>query len=406
MKDKIVVIIIAFFLGISSVLAIDLDINSENAILYNLDESTILYEKNSDEQISIASMTKIMTAIVALENISNLDEQVTIVSKDFQGLAEVGASTAGFQIGERLTYRDLLYGLLLPSGAEAAQALTRTIAGGKDNFVKLMNEKAQELNLQTTHFANETGLDELDHYSSVKDVATLLKYAWQNEDFKEIFTTSSYKTSDGLVEFKSTVESFDEKYHLKVDYILGGKTGTTKKAGRCLASIAKSNKTTYLLVTAKAPMTSTPYNMFDAKKIYEYFIDNYQNQDLVKENDLLVSLKTLYGKQDKKDFYAKETISKYLPNDYDANLVKLEYEGTEILTTKIPAGEKVGTVKVFYDEEEVTSLDITLDEKIEFSMLEFMNVHKIKIIGIILLIIILLFLIKRKNRKKRRRRRK
>ncbi|MDE6477058.1 MAG: hypothetical protein K2L48_02580, partial [Mycoplasmoidaceae bacterium] len=189
-------IVVATFFGTVIVNAVEFDLNSKNAILYNLDENEILYEKDSKEKIAIASMTKIMTAIVAIENTDNLDETVILTWTDFSGLVEANASVAGFRFGQKVTYRDLLYGLLLPSGADAAQALTRAIAGGRSNFVQMMNEKAKELNLENTYFMNEIGLDEEGHYSTVEEVAKLFQYALKNETFKEIVTTPSYTISD------------------------------------------------------------------------------------------------------------------------------------------------------------------------------------------------------------------
>ena len=178
---RVVLVILTLYLGVSNVKAVDFNIHSKNAILYNLDENTILYEKASQEKVSIASMTKIMTAIVAMEHINDLDEKITLTNEDFYGLEEANASVAGFEVGQRVTYRDLLYGLLLPSGADAAQALTRNVAGGRVNFINLMNEKAMDLGLKNTHFVNETGLDEEEHYSTVEEVAIIFQYALRNE---------------------------------------------------------------------------------------------------------------------------------------------------------------------------------------------------------------------------------
>ena len=133
---KVLSFLLVFILFIAKTSALELDISSKNAILYNLDNGEILYEKNADEKASIASLTKIMTALVALENIDNLDEQVIITKDDFEGLIEANAVTAGFTVGEVVTYRDLLYGLLLPSGADAAKALARNIAGSEEAFIE------------------------------------------------------------------------------------------------------------------------------------------------------------------------------------------------------------------------------------------------------------------------------
>ena len=158
-----------------------LDINSKHAILINLNEDTILYEKNSEEKTKIASLTKIMTAIIVFDNVDNLDKKLTLTSEDFRGLAESHAAVAGFKVGQTVSYRDLLYGLLLPSGADAAKALARNISGSEDAFVELMNKKAKELKLDNTHFVNNTGLDEDGEYSTVKDISVMFKYALNNK---------------------------------------------------------------------------------------------------------------------------------------------------------------------------------------------------------------------------------
>ena len=176
---KILMFLCCFFVFTTNILA--LEINSSNAVVYNLNEDEIVFEKNSNEVISIASLTKIMTTIVAIENIKNLDEKVTIKSRDFVTLYEEGASLAGFEVGQTVTYRDLLYGTFLPSGAEATQALAFNLTGSIESFVELMNQKATEIGLTNTHFANTTGLDNKDNYSTVVDVAKLLKYALKND---------------------------------------------------------------------------------------------------------------------------------------------------------------------------------------------------------------------------------
>ena len=157
-----------------------LDINSKNAILYNLNTNEIIYEKNIDESIKIASLTKMMTTIVALENINNLNDKVIITDKMLEGLIELDASVAGFKVGDIVTYEDLLYGAMLPSGADATRALAISISGNIDDFVLLMNNKAKQLKLTNTYYTNTTGLDYKDNHSTVKDVAILLQYALSN----------------------------------------------------------------------------------------------------------------------------------------------------------------------------------------------------------------------------------
>ncbi|EGW40854.1 D-alanyl-D-alanine carboxypeptidase family protein [Desulfosporosinus sp. OT] len=168
------------------------ELNSPNAILINLKDHTILMQKNSEEKIYPASLTKMMTAIVAIENLPDLKKEITLTNSVFQGLSEADASMAGFQPGEKVRAIDLLYGALLPSGAESCVGLADYIAGSEKDFVGMMNQKAAGLGMHNTHFENSTGLQNENHYTTVKDLTILLSYALQNDTFREIFTSSRH----------------------------------------------------------------------------------------------------------------------------------------------------------------------------------------------------------------------
>ena len=186
-------VFVLFCISLISVKAID--INSKSGIMYNLNDDTIIYEKDSNSKLQIASLTKIMTSIIAIEN-ANLDDIVTIKYQAFNGLD--GYALAGFKVGDKVTIRDLLYGLMLPSGAECGNMLAITISDSYDDFVKLMNNKVDELKLENTHFDNVIGMDSDNNYSTAYDLSIILKYALNNDIFKEIYTSSSYTTTNGL----------------------------------------------------------------------------------------------------------------------------------------------------------------------------------------------------------------
>lgn len=215
---KIIILILAYILTIPNIKAID--INSNHAILYNMNDDKIIYEKNAHERVKIASLTKIMTAIIVLENIDNIKTTTQITSDAYIGLEDY--ALAGFKIGDVVTYEDLLYGLMLPSGAECAIQLALSITGSKEEFVKLMNEKAQELGLNNTHFSNPIGADEIDNYSTPYELAQLLKYALKNNDFYRIFITKEYTTTNGI-KLESTLNERIKGYDIDVSNILGAK---------------------------------------------------------------------------------------------------------------------------------------------------------------------------------------
>ena len=392
MKRVLQILLIITMLFTSNVRAFE--INSKNAILINLNEDTILYEKNSTENTKIASLTKIMTAIIVLDTVNNLDKKVTLTNEDFKGLAEEHAAVSGFKVGQTVSYRDLLYGLLLPSGADAAQAIIRNISGSKEAFVELMNRKAKELKMNNTHFVNATGLDEEGQQSTVKDVSIMFKYALKNEEFSKIIKSSSYLTSDQSMTLKSTIMPKKNKMDMK--YLLGGKTGTTYDAGLCLATIASSNGVNYMLVTTNATYPSNdPLNFLDAKTIYDYYMNNYSYKILVKKDDNLVTIKTKDSTKAEIVFKSTKEIKKYLKNDYDKKDIKIKYSGKKELSYKDKVNEKVGKIDVYYKKEKVDTIDIVLKEKIKFDLKKYLISHIYIVLGIcILLILTLLIVIK------------
>lgn len=396
--------IITFFFSFYSVHAIQLDLKSTHALLINLDEQKILYEQNADSKTAIASLTKIMTAIISLENITSLDETVILTTNDFRGLAEANAAVAGFQIGQKVTYRDLLYGLMLPSGADAAQALTRLIAGNRENFVLKMNEKAKELGLTNTNFVNETGLDIANHYSSLKDVAKMFQYALQNEEFRTIISSKSYQVSGSKKILQSTVSRNIQKNNLEMDYIIGGKTGTTENAGLCLASIASYNGSNYMLITTGAPQEgSNPYNFLDSKTIYDYFMNNFQIHHIIQEGEEILTLNTTYAKENQLHYKMPETLSKYISNDFKKEEIQYEYLGTKEVKYNTPINTKLGTLKIIVAGETLKTLDIVLTEQLHFDLFKYLEANPLIIlVGIIILLTIAL-IVHTSHKKKRRR---
>lgn len=248
---------------------------SRNAVLKDLKTGEILAQRGLQERIYPASLTKIMTAILAIEHTENMDERIVLSEDYFPGLYAEGASMAGFLPGEEASFRELLYGVLLPSGAECCMEFAYRIAGSEEAFAAMMNEKAQELGLYDTHFCNATGLHDPQHYSTVGDIAQLLQYALQNETFREAFTSSRYSTfptahhPDGFT-FYSTMFTAMESAEVTGGVILGGKTGYTEEAGLCLASLAQIDGKEYILVTANAAGShrTEPFHTIDATNVY------------------------------------------------------------------------------------------------------------------------------------------
>ena len=248
------------------------DINSQTGILVRLSDGEVVAEKDADAKIYPASMTKIMTTILEIENLNDLEQEITLTNEMFEGLYEQDATQAGFQPGETVRAIDLLYGVMLPSGAECCIALADTIAGSEADFVTLMNEKAAKLGMTGTNFCDTTGLHDANHYSTARDIAVLLKYALKDDTFREIIESPYHSTPgtnihpDGITFYSTMFKNLSDTA-VTDGKIMGGKTGYTGEAGHCLASFAEIDGTEYILVTGGASGTGIPH-INDAVTVY------------------------------------------------------------------------------------------------------------------------------------------
>lgn len=255
-----------------------LQVESQYGILINIDKNTIVAEKGGDTKIFPASLTKIMTLIVAVESLDDLNETYTFKAETIDALYQEEASVAGFMPGETVTATDILYGAILPSGADATIAIAEIVAGSEKEFVKLMNQKANEMGLKNTHFMNTSGLHDEYHYSTPHEMALITKYAMDNKMCKKVLSTYTYTTSkteqhpEGI-ELFSTM--FSRMYGTEAETITikAGKTGYTNEGGNCLASYAESDSgEKYVLVTTDAEGTYRP--IYDAIEAYAKHVGN------------------------------------------------------------------------------------------------------------------------------------
>lgn len=231
---------------------------SKAVYLYNLTDDKEVLSKNENERLPMASLTKIMTVRVALKHIEDLGETAPVDLGAYYRAVDMNTSMAGFFGGEATTFRDLLYATILKSAGEAADSLAMNISGSMDNFVTLMNKEVEDLGLKNTSYANADGMDDPGNYQSAKDCAMLIKDSLNDGDFRAIFTKRDFVTSptadhpDGVY-LESTIFSHLRKYEQNGFEILGGKSGTTDKAGLCWATLAVKNNKEYILVVMGVP---------------------------------------------------------------------------------------------------------------------------------------------------------
>lgn len=261
--------------------ALNASVISDGAILINGGNGDVVFGKNADKRYFPASLTKLMTMYVAIQQGVDLSKQVTLTPEVFDGLYESGASTSGLKQGETVSVGDLLYATLLPSGADASKALACSVAGDEESFVKLMNDTAASLKMNSSHFTNPTGLHDENQYTTCRDMARLLKVALGNSQFKKVFSSAEYTTSlttlhpQGVTLRASYLQHMDEFKLSDKDKsykVIGAKTGYTPEAAVCLASCAVSDHKEYIVVSLHAQGDGENYYpaLKDAFQLYDY----------------------------------------------------------------------------------------------------------------------------------------
>ena len=257
-------------------------VHSSNYLLIHVVSGDVIEAHDENEKVYPASLTKIMTALLAIEHTNDFSEVITVPEEIYDKIYKAGASVAGFEPCELATLEELLYGIMLPSGAECCLTYANHIAGSETAFVALMNQRARELGMNDTHFTNCTGLHSAEHYTTAQDLAILLRYALNDETFRtvltsqEFYVTPSAAHSDGFYLQSTLMEAWNRcetPLPPKIQ-ILGGKTGYTSAAGLCLASLARIDGEEYILITLGAEGTpdSEPLHVQDAITLYSELI--------------------------------------------------------------------------------------------------------------------------------------
>ncbi len=257
---------ISSVINASSNIVTEPTINSRAAIVYDRNSGQILFEKNENEKRKMASTTKIMTAIIVIEN-SNLDDIVTISSK----AAGTGGSRLGLHTNDKISVRNLLYGLMLCSGNDAAVALAEYVGGTIDGFADLMNKKCSDLNLTSTHFVTPHGLDNEEHYTTAYELAIITNYALQNDVFRKLVGTKNY-----TVTINSSSKSLSNTNELlgNLNGVYGVKTGFTNGANRCLVTAVKRNNLDIICIVLGADTKKDRTK--DSIELIEYVFNNFE----------------------------------------------------------------------------------------------------------------------------------
>ena len=375
-------------------------INSKVVEIYDMTDNKVIYEVDSNKTSSIASLTKIATTITAIEEIDNLDEKVTITNEILKTV-RWDASKAGLKAGDVLTYRDLLYASILPSGADATNSIAILSSGSIENFVKKMNDLIKKIGLTNTNFVNVTGLDEINHYSTASDIRKLLVYSLNNPTFKEIYTSKEYTLSNGLTVY-STIKKYSNS-NLNTNNILGSKTGYTGDAGYCFSSLSNINSHEFIIIVLDASKIGNDYyNVIDTVNLIDFLNNNFKEELLVKKKTLIKELPVELSNIDTYQIKTTKDIKKYLPSDYDINNLKIEYKGLEKLNYKNKKNEEIGVINYYYDKELIDSEKVMINKTIKIDYIKVLKKYYYVVIIVLLIPVALLLTKKRKRLKNKK----
>ena len=331
------------------------------AIVYDLTSDTLIFDQNIDEKLYPASLTKVMTALLTIEMQSDLNQMVTVTPEGLKDM-EPGGSNVALKVGEEMSVLDLLYCLMVKSGNDAASTLAVHNAGSIEAFVEVMNRRAQELGCTGTHFANAHGLHHDDHYTTARDMAKILREAMQYPIFEEIFTTAEYtvpatnlseardlKTTNFLIRSNGYPNVLDSR-------VLGGKTGNTSKAGRCLCTLAEKDGMRLLTVVlgAKATYSADGYsfqrygNFEETSALLNFAYKNYTTMQVLTPSQVAGQFPVSGGEHNA--FGAiSDAMATAVPAGSDISTIRYEYSLTESLTAPVEKDQQIGMVRVWLD---------------------------------------------------------
>lgn len=317
------------------------DISAYSAVVINADTGGILFEKNAHEQRAIASTTKIMTTLLTLEA-GQPDRLFTVDSMAIR----VEGTSMGLQEGDIVSRRALCYGMLLPSGNDAANAAAVSVSGTMNNFADEMNKKAAEIGMENTHFVNPSGLDAQGHYSTAYDMALLARYAMKNDEFCKICGSSSASLEYGNPPYMRTLYN-SNKLLLQYDGCTGIKTGFTDEARRCLVSSAERDGKQIIAVTLNAPD-----DWSDHAVLLDYGFSQLNSYNISPESFSL----PVFGSETDTVRVIPEKNAAIGLKENEQQYISIEYHIPSFVYAGIYNGEQLGTARIYYKDTEIADI--------------------------------------------------
>ena len=323
--------------------------SAKSAILINADTGEVIYEQNAREKLPMASTTKIMTALLLCET-GDMDKQITVTAE----MVRVEGTSMGLLAGDKVSYKALLYGMLLSSGNDAANVTAYALGGTIDGFVKMMNQKAEELGLHNTHFQTPSGLDGDEHYTTAEDLANLARVCMQNELFAKAAASKTAVLEYGNPPYRRTLTNHN-KLLKTFDGAIGVKTGFTKKSGRCLVSAAERDSKRVIAVTLK-----DPDDWADHTALLNYGLEQIKTTKISPETEEY-SVPVVASREKS----IKLKIEDFTVNSLDGKGFSYKINIPMFLYAPIEKGEKIGDIVYLKNGEVIAKRDITAQKRIE-----------------------------------------
>lgn len=353
----------------------DLNITAKEVGVYELKNLNPIYEKDARKQVPVASLTKIMTAIVCLENV-DINEKVVVDLPAVKKYYDEEYSVAGLKDKQEISYYDLVETMLLPSGADSGACIALNVFHDYDKFIQAMNDKARELGMNNTHFSNVIGMDDKDNYSTVEDMAIMMKYAMENEYIKYGITQYAHTIKDGTKTVHNALFQLANIYSIDVSNITGGKTGFTGDAGYCLLSYSETTPEPLIcIVLGSEVKPGTLYHLSETEAIFETINKIYSEKNLVSEGDVIVTLPAIKSTKEEINIQAIETIQTIMKNDeeVDKSQLEIKYEGREVLSPENKVGETLGKIDVYYKGKYIGSEEVKLTRRVPLDLKIWIN---------------------------------
>lgn len=380
------------------------ELHSGAAILYNTDTDTVLFSDNADKRIYPASLTKIMVAVLLVENVPDLENLTVEISEDiYLEYRYSEAVIAGFNAGDKVNGNDLLAYTMVKSCADAAAAIAVEVAGSESAFVEMMNKKAIEIGMTGTHFTNCHGLHSPDHYSTARDLCILTKYAMQYSAITDIVKVARYVTKDEVT-LAATNLMIDPTSDYYYRYATGFKTGYTDEAGRCLASTASFEGMTYICILVGCPAVENSienrYEFLDSAELYRWAFLNFSYRSVLGKSETVDSIPIKYSwDYDTLNIRPESRVFAIMPNEADDSTIDIKVDYiSDTVEAPVKKGTVLGTINIYYANELIGSVNAVAASSVEGSQLlklfsgvgEFLSEHKKLIAAIVLALLLVI----------------